>query len=340
MKDKLQSIAQELEKLRQEVATTLKTESENSVKTLQKLWEQKSQYIGKKSPLGNLLGEVGKLAEDARVEAGREINTLKKSFEETFNEVEEKIKNTFTTDDEERREVGLPGTPYSVGKGHPLAETRERILCYFNQLGFITMNGFELETDYYNFQALNMPEHHPARDSQDSFYLSPTWVLRTQTSPMQIRAMEMQRPPLAIISPGKVFRRDTIDATHSYCFHQVEGIFIDSEVGFSDLKGVLTQFCKDFFGEELRVRLRPDYFPFTEPSCEISIEYPGKKDGWLEILGAGMVNPLVLKNAGIDYTTYTGFAFGLGIERIAMLLHGISDIRLFFENDYRFLKQF
>ena len=207
-------------------------------------------------------------------------------------------------------------------------------------MGFLTVEGNEIEHEDYNFTALNIPDGHPAREDQDSFYLDSPYLLRTQTSPIQIRMMEKLSPPIAIVSPGKVFRRDTIDASHSNTFHQIEGLFVDKEVSFADLKGLLFSFCREMFGD-LKIRFRPDYFPFTEPSCEISISSPqlaGEK--WLEILGAGMVNPLVLKNVNIDPEKYSGFAFGLGIERIAMLKYGIDDIRLFYENDFEFLKHF
>ncbi len=330
MKDLIQEITKQLDGLKEKIPL---------IEDLRSLLEERTVYLGRKSKLSSALRQVGELSSEIRDQAGKEINELKKVFEEVFAEHEEHLK-TKSSETQEIKGVGLPGYPYRIGKAHPIYQVRDRILDYFNRLGFITLHGWEMESDYYNFQSLNMPLDHPARDTQDSFYLSPTWVLRTQTSPMQIRALEQHSPPLAMISPGKVFRRDTIDATHSYCFHQIEGILVDEGVSFSDLRGVLIGFCQQFFGSDLKVRFRPDYFPFTEPSCEISIEYSEKKDGWLEILGAGMVNPVVLKNIGIDYRKYTGFAFGIGIERIAMLLHGINDIRLFFENDFRFLRQF
>ena len=242
-------------------------------------------------------------------------------------------KNIF---EKEKIDINFTGKKNQIGQTHPLVTIRNEVLRFFNQMGFVTITGPEIETDYYNFQALNIAEGHPARDTQDSFYLKGNKLLRTQTSPMQIRIMEKNQPPLAIVSPGRVFRRDTLDATHSFCFHQVEGLLVDKKVNFCHLKGVLSLFCKKFFGKKLKIRFRPDYFPFTEPSCEIAIQYPDRDDDWLEILGAGMVNPLVLKNCNIDPNAYNGFAFGLGLERIAMLIYGIKDIRLFYENNFSF----
>ncbi len=305
----------------------------------EKIEELRIKYLGRKGEITKFLKSVGELTEEKRREIGKVVNEVKskseKIIQEKINELKEK-----TTSPTEKTDIYLAGKKNQIGHTHPLTKTRNEILKFFNQMGFVTVRGNEIETDYYNFEALNISEGHPARDDQDSFYLGENKLLRTQTSPVQIRVMEKSPPPLAIVSPGRVFRRDTLDATHSFCFHQIEGLLVDKNMTFSDLKGILTLFCKRFFGDDLKIRFRTDYFPFTEPSCEISIQYLEKEDGWLEILGAGMVNPLVLRNCHIDDKVYNGFAFGLGVERIAMLRYGIKDIRMFYENDFAFLRQF
>jgi len=251
---------------------------------------------------------------------------------------------------EDRIDVTLPGRPVELGQKHPLTMINDEIKDIFLGLGFQIAYGPEIETDYYNFEALNMPEDHPARDMQDSYYITPQLLLRTHTSPVQIRAMEKQAPklPVRIIAPGKVYRRDD-DATHSPMFHQCEGLVVDTDITFADLKGTLLLFAREMFGPEQKIRLRPSYFPFTEPSAEVDISCimcgglgcrVCSSTGWLEILGSGMVHPNVLEVSGYDPRSVTGFAFGMGVERIAMLKYGIGDLRHFFSNDLRFLKQF
>ncbi len=310
----------------------------SSVQENKKIEQLKIDFLGKKGKITHFLKNIGTLAEENRREVGKFINEIKTKSEQAINEKFQDLKKGIF--EREKIDIHLTGKKNQIGQTHPLIGVRDEVLRFFNQMGFVTVAGPEIETDYYNFQALNMAEGHPARDGQDSFYLKGNHLLRTQTSPMQIRVMEENQPPLAIVSPGRVFRRDTLDATHSFCFHQVEGLLLDKEVNFCHLKAVLTSFCRKFFGKELKIRFRPDYFPFTEPSCEIAIQYPERNDGWLEILGAGMINPLVLQNCGLDYKKYSGFAFGLGLERIAMLIYDIKDIRLFYENNFSFLKQF
>ncbi|MEE8179671.1 MAG: phenylalanine--tRNA ligase subunit alpha, partial [bacterium] len=246
-------------------------------------------------------------------------------------------------------DITLPGKKFSLGKKHPITLILDEIKNIFVSLGFRIVDGPEVETEYYNFEALNMDLHHPARDMWNTLYIKEGVLLRTHTSPVQIRVMEKQSPPLAIIAPGRCYRRDAVDASHSPMFHQVEGLLVDEGVSFAHLKGVLTHFCHRMFGAETKVRFRPSFFPFTEPSVEVDIQCVicagkgcsvCKQSGWLEILGAGMVNPRVFEFVKYDTKKYTGFAFGMGVERIAMLRYGIDDMRLFFENDRRFLKQF
>ena len=299
-------------------------------------------FLGKKGHLKQLTQFLITLTAAEKKTAGKMINQLKQKITAELATKKESIliAENLQKEQSAKIDVELPANLPIYGNKHPLEQIREEILEKFNRLGFLTVEGNEIEHEKYNFTALNIPEGHPAREDQDSFYLNFPYLLRTQTSPVQIRMMEKLSPPIAIVSPGKVFRRDTIDASHSNTFHQIEGLFVDREVSFADLKGLLFSFCREMFGD-LQIRFRPDYFPFTEPSCEISISSPQLAGGkWLEILGAGMVNPLVLKNVNIDPEKYSGFAFGMGMERIAMLKYGIDDIRLFYENDFEFLQQF
>ena len=249
----------------------------------------------------------------------------------------------------EALDVTIPGTACAVGRRHPLAQTENMLRDIFIGMGFSVAEGPEVEYDYYNFEALNLPKNHPARDTQDTFYITDNILLRSQTSPVQVRTMEVQKPPIRVISPGRVYRADPADATHSPIFHQVEGLVVDKGITMGDLKGILELFAKRMFGKETKIRFRPHHFPFTEPSAEVDVSCfvcggKGcrlcKGEGWIEILGAGMVHPFVLSNCGIDPEVYSGFAFGMGIERIAMTRLGIDDMRLLYENDVRFLHQF
>jgi phenylalanyl-tRNA synthetase alpha chain len=308
-------------------------------------------YLGKKGMIKDLFGLLKEVSGEIRKEFGQKVNDLRALLE---NEVE-KLKNAGAgTPAEQHLDYGLPGWPFPHGSLHPLMKIRSQIRDIFLGMGFTVAYGPDIETDYYNFEALNFKPDHPARDMQDTFHVaSPDetvkLLLRTHTSPVQVRVMEKQKPPIRSIMPGRVYRHEEI-SSRSYClFHQVEGLYIDENVSFADLKGTLLTFSRAFFDKTTRLKIRPSFFPFTEPSVEIDVECflcKGngcsicKQGGWLEILGAGMVHPNVLKNVNIDSEKYTGFAFGMGIERIALLKYGIDDIRLFYENDVRFLRQF
>lgn len=305
-------------------------------------------YLGRKGALTQILRSLGQLDPDARRRVGREANTVKQGLEEALDQALAALKDAARRASAPVIDVTLPGRRHPWGRVHPLTRINQEVCDIFLHLGFETVEGPEVELDYYNFEALNIPPDHPARDMQDTFYFNEKVLLRTHTSPMQIRTMEQRQPPVRVIAPGRVYRRDS-DLTHTPMFHQVEGLLVDKGVTFADLKGVLTAFVHEMFGPEVGVRFRPSYFPFTEPSAEVDIECVicrgegcrvCKTTGWLEVLGSGMVHPAVFEAVGYDPEEYTGFAFGLGIERIAMLKYGIDDIRLFFENDLRFLRQF
>jgi len=304
-------------------------------------------YLGKKGLIRAILKNLKEVEPQLRREFGAKANELKNTFENQFKAAP--WKKLQSAEGDSFFDYSLPGFSFPRGSLHPLLQIRNEIRDIFVTMGFDIADGPEVETDYYNFEALNTPKHHPARDMQDTFYVSPNVVLRTHTSPVQIHVMENQQPPIRCIMPGRVYRNEEISA-RSYClFHQVEGLYIDENVSFVDLKSTLLAFCRHFFDSEAKIKIRPSFFPFTEPSVEIDVgcflcKGTGcsvcKQSGWLEILGAGMVHPNVLASGGIDSEKYTGFAFGMGIERIAMLKYGIDDIRLFYENDTRFLQQF
>ncbi|OLC30404.1 MAG: phenylalanine--tRNA ligase subunit alpha [Candidatus Rokubacteria bacterium 13_1_40CM_4_69_5] len=306
-------------------------------------------YLGRQGALTLLLRSLGTLPEKERPLVGAAANEVKRELEALL-----ELKLTQRREAERRQErarqrldLTLPGRRPPLGSCHPLTRVQDEIIAIFVGLGFSVAEGPEIESDYFNFEALNIPKDHPARDMQDTFYLSEDTLLRTHTSPVQIRTMQSQRPPVRIICPGRVYRRDA-DITHSPMFHQVEGLAVDRQVSMGDLKGTLELFAREMFGPRSRIRFRPSFFPFTEPSAEVDVLCflcGGSgcrvcKDGWLEILGSGMVHPQVLGNVGYDPEEVTGWAFGMGIERIAMLKYGVDDIRLFFENDLRFLRQF
>jgi len=313
-------------------------------------------YLGRKGLVTELFKKMGEVRPEDKGEIGRLINALKSGVTKA---IDEKISGVSAPGDpkKERTDVTLPGISKELGTIHPVSGTIKEICDIFISLGFRVVEGPEIESEHYNFEALNIPLEHPSRDAFDTFYLADKWLLRSHTSPVQARYMEKNKPPLAIVIPGKVYRPDATDASHSFMFHQVEGLAVGPAIRFSDLKGVLTTFAKRMFGEGIKMRFRPSFFPFTEPSAEVdiscilcrgSIEHVhghgrcslcGGK-GWLEILGAGMVNPKVFKNVGYDPAKVTGFAFGMGVERITILKYGVTDIRMFFENDLRMLKQF
>ena len=299
----------------------------------------KAKWLGKTGEISLLMKTLGTLSAEERPAAGARINVAKQQIEDALNARRDAIKAQALEAQlaQEALDVTLPGRGLGVGGLHPVTRTLARIEALFRSIGFEVADGPEIETDFYNFTALNIPENHPARAMHDTFYIDDNHVLRTHTSPVQVHYMQKHEPPLKIIAPGRVYRVDS-DATHSPMFHQVEGLWVDEDVSFANLKGVVQDFLQRFFErDELQVRFRPSFFPFTEPSAEIDMSWNG---GWLEIGGCGMVHPNVLKHVNIDSEKYIGFAFGLGVERLAMLRYGVNDLRLFFENDLRFLKQF
>jgi phenylalanyl-tRNA synthetase alpha chain len=335
---------QKLLQLQAETETKLST-----LKNLKDLKELRVRYLGRKGLFTGLLRQLGQVSAEDRPRLGKLANRIKDDLDQKFTVRKSELAVSGTVDAEGRDDLSLPGRIAPFGRLHPVTQIMDEVCSIFVDLGFAVAEGPDVELDYYNFEALNIPKHHPARDMHDTFYIDDSILLRTHTSPMQIRAMEKERPPLRIIAPGKVYRCDS-DITHTPMFHQVEGFLVDRKVSFADLKGVLSVFCQKMFGQaDIGLRFRPSFFPFTEPSAEVDIgcvicRGDGcrvcKQTGWLEILGAGMIDPEVLKMVDYDPEEFSGFAFGLGIERIAMLKYGIDDIRLFYENDLRFLKQF
>lgn len=332
---------------------TLANEAELSIQaaeTVADLDQLRVEYLGKKGKITGMLKTLGKLTAEERPKAGAVINEVKVALQNTINARRQALEAELLQAqlESERIDVTLPGRKSEVGSLHPVTQTMARIEAFFTAVGYQVEEGPEIEDDYHNFEALNIPAHHPARAMHDTFYIDPTTVLRTHTSPVQVRTMERQAPPIRIICPGRVYRCDS-DLTHTPMFHQVEGLVVDKNVSFADLKGTVDQFLKAFFEADLAVRFRPSYFPFTEPSAEVDIQCTNcqgkgcrvcKQTGWLEIMGCGMVHPNVFTHSGIDPDQYSGFAFGMGVERLAMLRYGVNDLRLFFENDLRFLKQF
>ncbi|HZJ78692.1 MAG TPA: phenylalanine--tRNA ligase subunit alpha [Clostridia bacterium] len=309
------------------------------------------EYLGKKGQLTSILKQMGKLSPQERPVMGQLANEVRQQLESLIAEHSEKIKALETEKKlkEEKIDVTIPGEKYTLGHKHPLSIVLDEVKDIFLGMGFDIATGPEIEWDYYNFEALNIPKDHPSRDTQDTFYITENMLLRTQTSPVQIRVMEKQAPPIRIIAPGRVYRSDAVDATHSPLFHQVEGLVIDKGITMGDLKGCLEAFAKRLYGDNTKIRLRPHHFPFTEPSCEIDVSCfrcggkgcsMCKGEGWIEILGAGMVHPKVLKCGEIDPEEYSGFAFGVGLERLTMFRFQIDDMRLLFENDQKFLNQF
>jgi phenylalanyl-tRNA synthetase alpha chain len=332
---------------------SLETEAKEQLAQLSgvdQLEDFRIRFLGRKGRFTAIMRQLGTVSAEERPRLGQLANTVKKEIEVLF---EEKSTSFISASGIAGRngtvpDLTLPGRCPATGSLHPVTRVMNEACQIFEQLGFSVAEGPDVETDHYNFEALNIPEHHPARDMHDTFYVSDSILLRTHTSPMQARIMEAQQPPLRVIAPGKVYRCDS-DITHTAMFHQVEGFLVDRDISFADLKGVLTVFMREMFEQELPLRFRPSFFPFTEPSAEVDIACVMcngagcrvcKKTGWLEILGSGMIDPEVFKMVGYDPEIYSGFAFGLGIERIAMLNYGIDDIRLFYENDQRFLSQF
>lgn len=319
--------------------------------SLQELDAVRVKYLGKKGELTAVLKTMGKLSPEERPKVGQMANEVREVItagidkrNELLKAAQQEMKLKAETID-----VTLPGTKVEIGHKHPLSIVLDEVKEIFLGMGFEVVGGPEVEWDYYNFEALNIPKDHPARDTQDTFYITENMLLRTQTSGVQIRTMENKKPPIRMIAPGRVFRSDAVDATHSPLFHQIEGMAIDEGITMGDLKGTLETFAKKLYGEQTKIRLRPHHFPFTEPSCEIDVSCfkcggcgcsMCKGEGWIEILGGGMVHPKVLRTGGIDPEKYSGFAFGVGLERIAMFRFGLDDMRLLYENDVRFLDQF
>jgi phenylalanyl-tRNA synthetase alpha chain len=340
-------MSDKLEELREKIRKDL-----SEVKSIEDLKNIRVQYLGKKGALTEILRGLGNVAAEERPRIGKMVNEVRSRVEERLNEqmkllearqLEAKMAS-------EQIDVTLPGRKCAEGHLHPVTLTLREIKKIFMRMGFDVADGPEIENDYFNFEALNLPKDHPARDMQDTFYLTDEFLMRTQTSPVQARTMQSREPnsPIRMICPGTVYRND-YDATHSPMFHQVEGLVVDKHISLADLKGTLELFCKEMFGPSVKIRLRPSFFPFTEPSAEVDISCVicggkgcrvCKNSGWLEILGAGMVHPNVLRMSGYDPDKVSGFAFGMGVERIAMLRYGIDDLRLFFENDLRFIRQF
>ncbi|MGC4037934.1 MAG: phenylalanine--tRNA ligase subunit alpha [Chitinophagaceae bacterium] len=338
----MDQLLQQIEEYKKEIES-FKPENEKDVENFRIKW------LGTKGLVKTIMGEMKNVAADKKKEAGQLLNEFKQFTESRF----ESLKSLTSNIEHQTSNIdlSLPGDPIPVGSRHPITLMRNRIISIYQRLGFAVAEGPEIEDDWHNFTALNLPPHHPARDMQDTFYVqqNPDWLLRTHTSNTQIREMEKGKLPIRVICPGRVYRNETVSARSHCFFHQVEGLYIDENVSFADLKQTLYFFVKEMYGEDVRVRFRPSYFPFTEPSAEMDVSCficggKGcricKHSGWVEILGCGMVHPNVLENCNIDSTKYTGFAFGMGIERPAMLKYDINDIRLFSENDVRFLKQF
>lgn len=336
----------QLESIRQAAKDALE-----HVSLIQDLEQLRIQYLGKKGELTAILKQMGKLSPEERPLVGQMANETRAYIEGAIESKKAQLAQKKQQEQlkAEKIDVTLPGNKITLGAKHPLSIVLDEIKEIFVGMGFEIVEGPEVEYDYYNFEALNIPKDHPARDTQDTFYINDNILLRTQTSPVQVRVMEKQKPPIRVISPGRVYRSDAVDATHSPLFHQIEGLVVDKGITFADLKGTLEIFVRRLYGEDSVVRFRPHHFPFTEPSAEVDVQCFSchgegcrlcKGEGWIEILGCGMVHPKVLANCGIDPEVYSGFALGLGLERVAMRRYGIDDMRLFFENDVRFLKQF
>ncbi len=339
-------IKEDLEAIRQKVSDDLKGVDEQKP-----LDDLRVKYLGKKGELTAILKQMGKLSAEERPAVGQKANEIRSFIESELQKRSAELKKQELAHrlEHEAIDVTMPGKRQQLGAKHPLSIGLDEIKEIFVGMGFDIVDGPEVETDYYNFEALNIPKNHPARDTQDTFYINENILLRTQTSPVQVRVMEKQKPPIRIISPGRVYRSDAVDATHSPIFHQIEGLVVDKGITFAHLKGTLETFVKRLYGEDSVVRFRPHHFPFTEPSAEVDVQCfhchgEGcrlcKGEGWIEILGCGMVHPKVLANCGIDPEVYTGFALGMGLERVVMRRYQIDDMRLFYENDVRFLKQF
>ena len=327
---------QNLKELTEQALATLDNLQDKGLEALENF---RVEYFGKKGHFTQLMQGLRDVSAEERPAIGAKINEAKQAVLDALNGKKEEIERAALNAklENERIDVSLPGRKVEVGGLHPVSITIERVTKFFSELGFSVESGPEIESDYYNFDALNIPKHHPARADHDTFWFNPELLLRTQTSGVQIRTMEKKQPPIRIMAPGRVYRND-YDQTHTPMFHQIELLYVDKKANFNELKGLLHDFLRAFFEEDLQVRFRPSYFPFTEPSAEVDVM--GKNGKWLEVLGCGMVHPNVLRNVGIDPNEYSGFAVGMGVERLTMLRYNVTDLRSFFENDLRFLKQF
>ncbi len=333
---------------------TIKTQIDSEIQNInspEKLEDFRVRFLGRKGIIAQLTSEIPSLPQEERATFGQQVNALKNKILTLIDEKQKSMTSGPAHPKAGLCDISMPGIAQDLGHLHPITQVTDEVCTIFNRMGFSVVEGPEIETEYNNFTGLNIPLEHPSRDVFDTFYLKgkDKLLLRSHTSPVQIRVMKSRKPPLAVVVPGRVYRPDAVDASHSFMFHQIEGFMVDENICFSDLKGVLEVLAKAVFGKDIRMRFRPHFFPFTEPSAEVDISCiicKGKgcsvcgQKGWLEILGSGMIHPNVFKHVGYDPKKYTGFAFGMGIERIAMLKYGIDDIRLFFENDLRFLKQF
>jgi len=336
----------EIDNLIIEFNKNIKSIDSNDIDSLNDL---KNKYLSRKGKLSDLFTKLGTVDSSERPIVGKKINDLKQSFSKSILEIENSFDSNPNKSSNDLIDLTLPGDSISYGTKHPITKTINEIKSIFSQIGFSVAYGPEIDDDYHNFEALNIPKHHPARDMQDTFYINTNDVLRTHTSNTQIHLMENSEPPIRVICPGRVYRNEAI-SIRSYClFHQIEGLYINKNVSFSEMKGTIEYFCKQFFGEDVVARFRPSFFPFTEPSAEVDISCMMckgkgcsmcKKTGWLEILGCGLVDPEVLKNVGYDPEIWSGYAWGMGIERMAILKYGIDDIRLFFNGNVKFLRQF
>ncbi|WP_386692992.1 Phenylalanine--tRNA ligase alpha subunit [Lonepinella sp. MS14434] len=330
---------QNLKEITEQARRALDELQDKGLEALEALENFRVEYFGKKGYFTQLMQGLREVAAEERPAVGAKINEAKQIVLDSLNAKKEQLEQAVlnATLEKERVDVSLPGRKVETGALHPVAITIERVVKFFSELGFSVESGPEVESDYYNFDALNIPKHHPARADHDTFWFNPELLLRTQTSGVQIRTMEKMQPPIRIMAPGRVYRND-YDQTHTPMFHQIELLYVDKKANFTELKGLLHDFLRAFFEEDLQVRFRPSYFPFTEPSIEVDIMRQNGK--WLEVLGCGMVHPNVLRNVGIDPNEYSGFAVGMGVERLTMLRYNVTDLRAFFENDLRFLKQF
>ena len=345
-KERKDIVKEKLQQMRQEALAKIE-----QAKEMKEVEELRVGYLGKKGELTAILRGMKDLSKEERPVIGQLANEVREVLEEALTEKKKAVEKEEETKKlkEETIDITMPGKKSARGHQHPISKTLDELKSIFLGMGYEIVEGREVETSYYNFDALNLGKEHPARDEQDTFYFTEDMVLRTATSPVQVHTMEAKKPPIRMIAPGTVYRSDEVDATHSPIFHQIEGLVIDQNITFGDLKGALAEFAKAFFGDKTKVKFRPHYFPFTEPSAEVDVSCSRcggegcsmcKGTGWIEILGCGMVHPKVLEMAGIDPTKYQGFAFGMGVERLALLKYDIHDIRLLYENDVRFLSQF